>query len=118
MQADIDSKAELVAELTAKIDEIPTLIEKAKEEGATAKEKELGKEYGYETSKSKKQAEVDAQSLQKQIARLTADYEAVLAEKQAIQEKLDKAYEESNKLYMQTVQSTGGVKILNSSDKN
>lgn len=118
LQAQIDSKAELVAELTAKIDEIPTLIEKAKEEGATAKEKELGKEYGYQTNMAKKQAEVDAQSLQKQIDRLTADYNAVLAEKDAIQAKLDKAYEESNKLYMQTVQSTGGVKILNSSDKN
>ncbi|MEE5992895.1 MAG: hypothetical protein V3G42_06600 [Oscillospiraceae bacterium] len=118
LQAEIDSKAQLVAELTAKIDEIPSLIEKAKEEGATAKEKELGKEYGYQTNMAKKQAEVDAQSLQKQIDRLTADYNAVLAEKEAIQVKLDKAYEESNKLYMQTVQSTGGVKILNSSDKN
>ena len=118
LQADIDSKSALVAELTAKIDEIPSLVEKAKEEGATAKEKELGKEHGYKTNMAKKQAEVEAQSLRKQIDRLTADYNAVLAEKDAIQAKLDKAYEESNKLYMQTVQSTGGVKILNSSDKN
>ena len=49
---------------------------------------------------------------------MKADYDAVLLEKNAIQEKLDKAYEESNKLYMQTVQSTGGVKILSNLDKN
>ena len=117
LQKDIDSKADFVAELQAKIDEIPQLIEKAKLEGAEAKEKELGKEYGYKTNMAKKDAEVAAQSLQKQIDRLKADYEAVLAEKNAIQEKLDKAYEESNKLYMQTVQSTGGVKILSNMDK-
>ena len=117
LQKDIDSKADFVAELQAKIDEIPQLIEKAKLEGAEAKEKELGKEYGYKTNMAKKDAEVAAQSLQKQIDRLKADYEAVLAEKNSIQEKLDKAYEESNKLYMQTVQSTGGVKILSNMDK-
>ncbi len=118
LQADIDSKQELVAELQAKIDEIPQLLEKAQQEGAEAKEKELGKEHGYKTNMAKKDAEVAAQSLQKQIDRLKADYEAVLLEKNAIQEKLDKAYEESNKLYMQTVQSTGGVKILSNLDKN
>ncbi len=117
LQKEIDSKADFTAELKAKIEEIPQLIEKAKLEGAEAKEKELGKEYGYKTNMAKKDAEVAAQSLQKQIDRLKADYEAVLAEKNAIQEKLDKAYEESNKLYMQTVQSTGGVKILSNMDK-
>lgn len=118
LQAEIESKESLVAELQAKIDEIPQLIEKAKQEGADAKEKELGKEHGYKTNMAKKDAEVASQSLQKQIDRLKADYDAVLLEKNAIQEKLDKAYEESNKLYMQTVQSTGGVKILSNLDKN
>lgn len=117
LQKDIDSKADFVAELQAKIEEIPQLIEKAKQDGADTKEKELGKENGYKTNMAKKDAEVAAQSLQKQIDRLKADYEVVLAEKNAIQEKLDKAYEESNKLYMQTVQSTGGVKILSNMDK-
>ena len=118
MQADIDSKATLVAELNAKIDEIPSLIEKAKAEGAQAKEKELGREYGYKTNMAKKDADVKVQSLQKQIDRLKADYDVVLAEKNSIQEKLDKAREESNKLQLATVQSTGGVKILSNSDKN
>ncbi len=118
LQAQIDSKADLVAELTAKIDAIPAQIEQAKQEGAEAKEKELGKEHGYKTNMAKKEAEVAAQSLQKQIDRLKADYDAVLAEKNAIQEKLDKAREESNKLYMETVRSTGGVKILRNADQN
>lgn len=118
LQAEIDSKQSLVAELNAKIEEIPALLEQAKLEGASEKEKELGKDYGYKTTMAKKDADATIQSLQKQIENLKEDYNTILAEKQDIQEKLDKAYEDSNKLYMQTVQSTGGVKILNNSDKN
>lgn len=118
LQAEIDSKADLVVELNAKLAEVPTLVEQAKANGAEQKEKELGKEYGYKSTMSKKDAEAAVQSLKNQIANLEEDYQAVLAEKQSIQDKLDKAYEESNKLYMQTVQSTGGVKILSNSEKN
>jgi chromosome segregation ATPase len=118
LQAEIDSKADLVVELNNKLAEVPTLIEQAKTNGAEQKEKELGREYGYKSTMSKKDSEATIQSLKNQIANLEEDYQAVLTEKQSIQEKLDKAYEESNKLYMQTVQSTGGVKILNNSEKN
>lgn len=118
LKATIDSKSELVAELQSKIDEIPTLVEQAKLDGATQKEKELGKDYGYKTTMAKKDADATIQALTKKIENLKEDYNTIFKEKQAIQEKLDKAYEDSNKLYMQTVQSTGGVKILNNSDKN
>lgn len=118
LQTKIDESSSLVAELNAKIEEIPTLVEQAKLDGATAKEKELGKEYGYRTTMAKKDAEATIQSLNKQIENLKEDYNTIFAEKQSIQEKLDKAYQESHALYMQTVQSTGGVKILNNSDKN
>jgi chromosome segregation ATPase len=118
LQAEIDSKADLVVELNAKLEEVPTLIEQAKVNGAEQKEKELGREYGYKSTMSKKDSESTIQQLKTKIANIEEDYQAVLTEKQSIQEKLDKAYDESNKLYMQTVQSTGGVKILNNSDKN
>lgn len=118
ISAEIDSKAELKAELEAKLAELPELIKKAEEEGATAKEKELGREYGYKSSKAKKEAENNIQALQEEIEMLRKDFDDALAEKQAIQIKLDKAYESNNALYMQTVQSTGGVKILNNSDKS
>lgn len=118
LQAEIDAKAEHVAELAAKIEEIPTLLEQAKQEAAEAKEKEVNKEHGYKKHMAQKDADASIQSLERQIAHVKADYESALAEKNAIQDKLDKAYEESNKLYMQTVQSTGGIKILNNSDKN
>ncbi|MDE6005304.1 MAG: hypothetical protein K2G88_07970 [Oscillospiraceae bacterium] len=118
LQAEIDAKAEHVAELTAKIEEIPTLLEKAGQEAAEAKEKEVNKEHGYKKHMAQKDADASIQSLERQIAHVKADYESALAEKNAIQDKLDKAYEESNKLYMQTVQSTGGIKILSNSDKN
>lgn len=118
LQSQIDSKAELVAQLTAKIDEIPTLIEQAKINGAEQKEKELGKDYGYKTTMAKKDAEATMQSLNSQIDNLKEDYNSALLEKQSIQEKLYKAYDDSNKLYAQTVQSTSGIKILSNSDKN
>lgn len=118
LQAEIDAKANYVAELTAKIDGIPALLEQAKQEAAESKEKELNKEHGYKKHMAQKDADASIQSLERQIAHIKADYENALVEKNAIQEKLDKAYEESNKLYMQTVQSTGGIKILNNSDKN
>ncbi|MDE5753348.1 MAG: hypothetical protein K2H89_02200 [Oscillospiraceae bacterium] len=118
LQAEIDAKAEYVKDLTAKIEKIPELLEKAKQEAAEAKEKELNKEHGYKKHMAQKDADAAIQSLERQIAHVKADYEAALIEKNVIQEKLDKAYEESNKLYMQTVQSTGGIKILNNSDKN
>lgn len=118
LQAEIDAKAEHVKELTAKIEEIPALLEQAKKEAAEAKEKELNKEHGYKKHMTQKDADASIQSLERQIAHVKADYDAALIEKNAIQDKLDKAYEESNKLYMQTVQSTGGIKILNNSDKN
>ncbi|MDE7121878.1 MAG: hypothetical protein K2O42_06930, partial [Oscillospiraceae bacterium] len=118
LQAEIDAKAEYVKELTAKIEEIPELLEKAKQEAAEAKEKELNKEHGYKKHMAQKDADAAIQSLERQIAHVKADYEAALLEKNTIQDKLDKAYEESNKLYMQTVQSTGGIKILSNSDKN
>ncbi|MDE5738208.1 MAG: hypothetical protein K2H93_07580, partial [Oscillospiraceae bacterium] len=110
LQAEIDAKAEHVAELTAKIEGIPTLLEKAGQEAAEAKEKEVNKEHGYKKHMAQKDADASIQSLERQIAHVKADYESALAEKNAIQDKLDKAYEESNKLYMQTVQSTGGIK--------
>lgn len=118
LQAKIDEKADHVKELTAKIEEIPELLEAAKQEAAEAREKELNKEHGYCKHMAQKDADAAIQSLERQIANIKADYETALVEKNAIQDKLDKAYEESNKLYMQTVQSTGGIKILNNSDKN
>lgn len=118
ISAEIASKAELKAELESKLAELPELIKKAEEEGATAKEKELGREYGYKSSKAKKESENNIQALQEEIEMLRKDFDDALTEKQDIQAKLDKAYESNNALYMQTVQSTGGVKILNNSDKS
>ena len=118
LNTEIESKAVLKAELETKLAELPELIKKAQEEGASAKEKELGRDYGYKSSKAKKETENNVQALQEEIEMLRKDFEDALAEKQSIQSKLDKAYELNNALYMQTVQSTGGVKILNNSDKS
>ena len=51
------------------------------------------------------------------IDNLENDYEEKIKERDNLRVKLDKAYEESNKLYLQTVQSTGGIKILGGSEQ-
>ena len=62
-------------------------------------------------------AEAEIKSYERKIEGLREDYDAMKADRAVIQEKLDKAYEESNKLYLQTIQSTGGVKILSNVEK-
>ena len=105
------------AEWSACLDALPARLDEARKEGAAAREKKLSAEHRYEALLEQKEADAEAASLEKQIEALREDYAAALAEKDAVQAKLDRAYDESNKLYMQTVQSTGGVKIISGAEK-
>ena len=108
----VEDKNNEIEELKAKVDEIPTLLEKAKVEGATEKEKELGREYGYKKSLAEKEHQYEVKSLVEKNERLEADLRRAISEKDVLQEKLDKAYAELRELATQTVKSSGGVKIL------
>ncbi len=113
----LSEREALVPEYKERLEKLPDILEKAREEGADSKEKELVTEFSHKDAIAKKDAEASAKTLERQIEALREDFEALLTEKNAIQEKLDRAYDESNKLYLQTIQSTGGIKILGGLDK-
>ena len=117
LQEQLEAEEKLVPELEEKLSQLPAMVESARAEGAAAREKELLEQYAHENALAKKDEEAAVSSLEGRIRSLSEDYEALLTEKTALQQKLDKAYEESNKLYIQTIQSTGGVKILGRSEK-
>lgn len=107
-------KLKEIAELQAKVDDIPFLIEQAKQEGANDKEKELGKDYGYKSAMAKKDNDNEIANLKNEYERLESKYQALCNEKNSLSDKLDKCYAESRQLATDTVKSTGGINILNS----
>ena len=66
----------------------------------------------------RREAQAQLSTLENMLSNLKDDYEAGMKERDNLRIKLDKAYEENNKLYIQTVQSAGGIKILGNSEKN
>ena len=112
LEKTLEEKELLVPSLDEKLNELPELLREAEKEGFEKMEKELTEEYSHRRSLAKRDAEASAATLETQIQNLRSDYEDLLTEKDAIEAKLDKAYEDSNRLYLQTVQSTGGIKIL------
>ena len=115
--SEIDAQEKEVPDLQEKLNRLPAMIDKARTDGAEKREKELTEEYEHQTLLSQKDAEAAVKALERKIDSLRKDYEIKLEERNIVQEKLDKAYEESNKLYIQTIQSTGGVKILSGMEK-
>lgn len=111
-------KLKEIDDLQAKVDSIPTLIENAKLEGATQKEKELGKDYGYKSAMAKKDNDNQIANLQDEYNRLESKYQQLVNEKVALSNKLDKCYAESRQLATDTVKSTGGINILNAENQN
>ena len=111
-------KLKEIDDLQAKVDSIPTLIENAKLEGATQKEKELGKDYGYKSAMAKKDNDNQIANLQDEYNRLESKYQQLVNEKVALSNKLDKCYAESRQLATDTVKSTGGINILNADNQN
>ena len=105
-------KEEIVDSLQASLDDLPVILEKGRQEAEKEREKELTRENERQTALAREDAKAACDSLEQKIKALQEDYDALLAEKEVIQAKLDKAYDDSNKLYLQTVQSTGGIKIL------
>lgn len=114
MYEDAESKVAYIAELEEKVNSIPELIEKAKAEGAEAAEKEAGREYGYKKTMAEKEHSYEVQRLEDKVERLEADLAKSTALNDSLQEKLDNAYVQIRELATKTVESTGGVKILNS----
>ena len=112
-ETELNAKADHVKELEAKVEEIPTLIAAATEEGIKKGRADADKSNAFEVRALKKDAEYQKQLLEDKNERLTEDLANARAEKVELQQKLDDAYAQMRELAAKTVESTGGVKILN-----
>ena len=110
-ETELNAKADHVKELEAKVEEIPTLIAAATEEGIKKGKADADKSNAFEVRALKKDAEYQKQLLEDK--RLAEDLANARAEKVELQQKLDDAYAQMRELAAKTVESTGGVKILN-----
>lgn len=112
-ETELNAKADYIKELEAKVDEIPALIASAKEEGINKGKADADKSNAFEVRALKKDAEYQKQLLEDKNERLAEDLANARAEKVELQQKLDDAYAQMRELAAKTVESTGGVKILN-----
>lgn len=112
-ETELNAKADHVKELEAKVEEIPTLIAAATEEGIKKGKADADKSNAFEVRSLKKDAEYQKQLLEDKNERLAEDLANARAEKVELQQKLDDAYAQMRELAAKTVESTGGVKILN-----
>lgn len=107
------TRLEEIAAMEAKVESIPALIEQAKQESASAKEKELNKDYGYHKMLEEKDNQNRINELQTELDRLEQKYADLLREKELLSDKLDNCNAESRQLTSDTVKSIGGINILN-----
>ena len=112
-ETELNAKADYIKELEAKVDEIPALIASAIEEGINKGKVDADKSNAFEVRALKKDAEYQKQLLEDKNERLAEDLANARAEKVELQQKLDDAYAQMRELAAKTVESTGGVKILN-----
>lgn len=115
---ELEEKKDKIKELEDKVEDIPNVIEKAKSEGKEEAAKELGREYGYKKTMAEKEYTYEKQRLQDKIDSLSAELEKANSEKNILQAKLDGAYTELSTLATKTVESSGGVKILNGNNND
>ena len=113
VKAQVNTDADRLKELEAKVEEIPTLIAAATEEGIKKGKADADKSNAFEVRALKKDAEYQKQLLEDKNERLAEDLANARAEKVELQQKLDDAYAQMRELAAKTVESTGGVKILN-----
>jgi len=108
----LDKLAE-IDKLSAKVDGIPAELEAAKAEGAKAKEKELGKEYGYKKYLADKDSQNAVSDLQEELDALQKKYDALCKEKAALSATLEDYNAKNYQLAVDTAKSVGGINILN-----
>lgn len=110
--------AEHIEELENKVNNIPVLLEKEYAKGKKETTDELKKEHSYETELLKKDFQNTIDRQNDKIISLQEDVKKLNAEKIALQEKLDQAYNQIKEMATKTVEATGGVKILGNNTNN
>lgn len=112
LSEEAEAKAEHIKELENKVDEMPAQLEKEYTRGRKEATAELEKENKYVTQLLKKDYENTIDRQNDKIESLKEEITKANAEKNAMQEKLDQAYNQIKEMATKTVEATGGVKIL------
>lgn len=112
-EAELAEKTSYIEELEKKVEEIPTLVQEATDEGIKKGKADADKSNAFEVRALKQKNDYDVQILEDKVNRLELEVGSLRDEKVALQAKLDEAYAQMRDLAAETVKSTGGVKILN-----
>lgn len=96
LKEELKEKEKNVPQLQKKLEELPILLEKARDEGAKECKKEMEEENAHTSELFKRESDSAYEALELQLKNIKLDNDELQAEKEAIRVKLDKAYDESN----------------------
>jgi hypothetical protein len=116
--ADAESKVEYIKSLEEKAEGIPRLIAAEKESATTATMERLTREYAHQSALAEMERKNIVARLEDKITYLEKELDNSSKAVGTLQSKLDKAYTEIRDLATKTVESTGGLKIIGSPEKN
>lgn len=111
-EAELADRTSYIEELEKKVEEIPELIQDAKDKAFAEGKAKADKSNAFEVRALKQQNDYNTQILDDKVDRLYSEVDSLKAEKANLQAKLDDAYAQMRELAAETVKSTGGVKIL------
>ena len=111
-EAELADRTSYIEELEKKVEEIPVLIQDAKDKALAEGKAKADKSNAFEVRTLKQQNDYNTQILNDKVDRLYSEVDSLKAEKANLQAKLDDAYAQMRELAAETVKSTGGVKIL------
>lgn len=111
-EAELADRTSYIEELEKKVEEIPELIQDAKDKAFADGKAKADKSNAFEVRALKQQNDYNTQILDDKVDRLYSEVDSLKAEKANLQAKLDDAYAQMRELAAETVKSTGGVKIL------
>lgn len=111
-EAELADRTSYIEELEKKVEEIPVLIQDAKDKALAEGKAKADKSNAFEVRALKQQSDYNTQILEDKVDRLYSEVDSLKAEKANLQAKLDDAYAQMRELAAETVKSTGGVKIL------
>lgn len=111
-EAELADRTSYIEELEKKVEEIPELIQDAKDKAFAEGKAKADKSNAFEVRALKQQNDYNTQILEDKVDRLYSEVDSLKAEKANLQAKLDDAYAQMRELAAETVKSTGGVKIL------
>jgi hypothetical protein len=111
-EAELADRTSYIEELEKKVEEIPELIQDAKDKAFAEGKAKADKSNAFEVRALKQQNDYNTQIFDDKVDRLYSEVDSLKAEKTNLQAKLDDAYAQMRELAAETVKSTGGVKIL------